>query len=74
MLSNDTQIARILDFYPYFRETWILNNFYKIHDEKCSFLLFSTTRVKRIIWNQHISVNVLIAQIFKKTFILKKQN
>ena len=29
-------------------------------DEKCSFLLFST-RVKRIIWNQHISVNVHIA-------------
>ena len=50
-----------------------LSNFYKIHDEKCSFLLFSTTTVKHIIWNQHISVNVHIAQILIKTIILKKR-
>ena len=37
MLSNDTQMTRMLNFHPYFRETVILNNFYKIHDEKCSF-------------------------------------
>ena len=51
MLSNDTQMTPMLNFHPYFRETVILNNFYKIHDEKCSFLSFSTTRVKRFIWN-----------------------
>ena len=43
-----------------------MNNFSKIHDEKCSFLLVSTTRIKHIIWNQHISVNVHIAQILIK--------
>ena len=48
--------------------------FYKIHDEKCSFLLFGTTRVEHIIWNQHISVNVHIAQILIETIIPKKWN
>ena len=38
MLSNDTQMIHMLSFHPYFRETVILNNFYKIHDEICSFL------------------------------------
>ena len=32
----------------------------KIHDEKCSFLPFST-RVKRSIWNQHILFNFHVA-------------
>ena len=50
-----------LNFHPHFCETVILSNFYEIHDEKYSFLSFSTTRVKGIIWNQHISVNVHIA-------------
>ena len=45
--TNDT----FFNSHPYFSETVILNNFYKIHDEKCSFLSFSTTRVKRHIWN-----------------------
>ena len=74
MLFNDTQITHKLNFHWQFRETVILSNFYKIHAEKCSFLLFSTTRVKRIIWNQHISVNVHIAQILIKKIILKKRN
>ena len=39
MLSNDTQMTRMLNFHPYFRETVILNNFYKIRDEKCSFFV-----------------------------------
>ena len=39
MLSNDTQMTRMLNFNPYFRETVILNNFYKIHDEKYSFFI-----------------------------------
>ena len=34
MLSNDTQITPILKFHPYFRETVILSNFYKIIDDK----------------------------------------
>ena len=74
MLLNDTQIAHILNFHPYCRETVIVSNFCKIHDEKYSFLLFGTTRVKHIIWKQHISVNVHIAQILIKTIILKKRN
>ena len=37
MLLNDTQIAHILDFHPYHRETVILNKFDKIHDEKYRF-------------------------------------
>ena len=61
ILSNDTQITRKLNFHPHFCETVILGNFYEIHDEKYSFLSFSTTRVKGIIWNQHISVNGHIA-------------
>ena len=72
MLLNDTQIAHISSFHPYCRETVILSNFYKIHDEKYIFLLFGT-RVKHI-WKQHISVNVHIAQILIKTIILKKRN
>ena len=64
-----------IKFSSAFRETVILSNFCKIHDEKCIFLLFSATRVKHIIWNQNISVNVHIAQILiKKTIILKKRN
>ena len=55
--NNDTYVK----FPSVFRETVILNNFYKIHDEKCSFLSFSTTRVKLNIWNQRISVNVHVA-------------
>ena len=39
MLSNDTQITPMLNFQPHFRETVILGNFYKIHDEKCSFFV-----------------------------------
>ena len=38
------------------------------------FLSFSTTRVKRIKWNQHISVNVHVAIILMKTIILQKRN
>ena len=42
MLSKDTQMTRMLNFHPYFRETVILNIFfYKIHDEKCSFFRLS---------------------------------
>ena len=37
MLSNDTQVTPMLNFHPHFRETVILGNFYKIHDENCSF-------------------------------------
>ena len=62
MLSNDTQMTRMLNFHPNFRETVILNNFCKIHDEKCSLLSFSTTRVKHITRNQHISVSVHIGE------------
>ena len=59
MLSNDTQIMYISNFHPHFRETAILSIlFYKIHDEKCSFLLFSTARFQYNIWNYHIYVNV----------------
>ena len=39
MLLNDTQIAHISNFHPYFRETMILSNFYKIHDEKYIFFV-----------------------------------
>ena len=74
MLLNDTQIAHILNFHPYCRETVILSHFYKIHDEKYNFLLFGTTRINHIIWKQHISVNVNIAQILIKTIIPKKRN
>ena len=74
MLSNDTQITRMLNFHPHFRETVILNIFYKSHDEKCSFLPFSTTKVKRSTWNLHILVNVHVAQILIKTIILNKRN
>ena len=66
MLLNDTQFAHIFKVHPYCRETVILSILYKIHDEKYSFLLFSTTRIKHIIWKQHISVNVHIAQILIK--------
>ena len=48
--TNYTQIK----FPRYFREIVIFSNFYEVHDEKCSFLSFSTTRVKRSIWNQYI--------------------
>ena len=68
------KMALMLNFHPHFRETVILSNFYKINDEKCSFLSFSTTRVKRVIWNQHISVNVHVAYILINTIILKKRN
>ena len=37
MLSNDTQMTRMLNFHPYFRETVILNNFYKIHAKNAVF-------------------------------------
>ena len=67
MLSYDIPVTRMINFHPHFRETMILGIFYKIHNEKCSFLSFSTTRVKRIIWNQHISVNAGVAQILIKT-------
>ena len=40
MLLNDTQIALILNIYPYCREIVILSNFYKIHDEKYIFVVW----------------------------------
>ena len=49
ILWNDRQITRILNFYPHFCKTVISRNVYQIHDDKCSFLSFSTQRVKRII-------------------------
>ena len=61
ILSNDTRITHISNFRQHFREIVILSNFYKMHDEKCRFLLFSTERIKRSIWNQHILVNVRVA-------------
>ena len=72
MLLNDIQIAHISNFHSYCRESVILSNFYKIHDEY-RFLLFDTTTVKHIIW-KHISVNVHTAQKLIKTIILKKRN
>ena len=39
MLSNYTQITRMFNFHPHFRETVILGNFYKIHDEKMQFFV-----------------------------------
>ena len=40
MLLNDTQIAHILNFDPYCRETVILSIFfYKIHDENQFFVV-----------------------------------
>ena len=39
MLSNDTQMTPTLNFHSYFRETVILKNFYKIHDEKMQFFV-----------------------------------
>ena len=44
MLSNDTQIPCIL---------WFWAIFIKSMPKNAAFLLFGTTRVKRIIWNQH---------------------
>ena len=58
MLSNDTQMTRMLNFHPCFRETVILNNFYKIHDKKCSFLSFSTLA------HQELNVTYSEFQIF----------
>ena len=46
MLSNDTQVTRMLNFHPYFRETVILGNFYKIHDEKCIFCRLGQQELK----------------------------
>ena len=67
MLSIDTQITRILNFHPHYRETVILSNFYEfITKNAVFFLLFKTTRVKSITWNQYISVNVHVAQILIK--------
>ena len=34
ILSNDPQFTHVLNFHPHFRETVILSNLYKIHDEK----------------------------------------
>ena len=39
ILSNDTQVTRILNFHPHFRKTVISENFYQILDEKCSFFV-----------------------------------
>ena len=50
-----------LIFIRIFVKLWFREFFYQIHDEKCSFLSFSKTRVKHIIWNQNISVNVYVA-------------
>ena len=36
ILSNETQMTRILNFHPHFRATVIWRIFYKIYDEKCS--------------------------------------
>ena len=71
------QMRRELHIYKIFIRNFvklILSNFYKIHAEKFSFLPLSATRVKRSIWNQHIFVNVHVAQILIKTIILKKRN
>ena len=68
MLSNDTQVTSMLNFHAHFRETVIFVNFYKIHDEKCSFLSFSTTRVKGIIWNQHIWSLFMLPNIDKNNY------
>ena len=54
----------------YISQGWYCQMTHKLH----VFLSFSTTRVKRIIWNQHISVNVYVAWILIKTIILKKRN
>ena len=73
MLSNDTQITRILNFHPYLRGT--VDFFIKFMTKNAVFCcLAQQERVKHIIWNQHISVNVHIAQILIKTIILKKRN
>ena len=37
MLLNYTQITRMFNFHPHFRETVILSNFYDIHDENAVF-------------------------------------
>ena len=62
MLFNDTQIAHIFNFHPYCHETVILSNFYKIHDEKYSFLLFGTKELNISYENS----------IFQSMFILPK--
>ena len=46
ILLNHRRITRISNVHPHCRNTVISRNFYQIHDEKCSFLSFSTTRVK----------------------------
>ena len=53
---TDTQITHIKLFIRIFVKLILSLFFYKIHDEKCSFLPFSTARVKGSIWNQHILV------------------
>ena len=60
ILSNDTQITRISNFHPRFKKTVISGFFLSNSWRKKAvfFSSFSTTRVKRIIWNQHISVKV----------------
>ena len=73
MLSNDTQITHMLNFHPRFHETVILSIFIKFMTKNAVFLSFSAIRVKRIIWNQHISVKVHVARILIKTIILKKR-
>ena len=57
MLSNDTQMTRMLNFHSYFRETVILNNFYIIHDDKCIFCRLAPQELNV----SYISVNVHVA-------------
>ena len=44
-----------------FVKLWFWAIFIKFVTKRCSFLSFITTRVKCIIWNQHILVNVHVA-------------
>ena len=59
-LSSDTQITHLFNNHQHFSETVILSNFYKIHDEKYSFLPFSTGQcsccinIKKISWRHGI--------------------
>ena len=46
MLSNDTQITRMLNFHSHFREIVILGNFYKIDAWKCSFCRLAQQELK----------------------------
>ena len=46
MLSNDTQITRMLNFHPHFRETVILGIFYKIHGENAVFCRLAQQELK----------------------------